>query len=249
MSTVSFSSTYLAAKNKKGNLKPDSNGYYEVVVGGLNVYNSAGQFYTYNESAELFNNSSFKRRIENGSLYSEVGHPVREPGMTDDQFLDRFLTIRETNISGHFNKVWLDHDSIKSPEGRPVVAIMAKVKPAGPFGPALKESLDNPDANTAFSVRGFTKDVNNAGRRDRILKTIITFDWVTEPGISIATKWSSPALESLTDTEVTKRDFEKLERKITVNNVSTEARSLFNDLKWVEEEFRFKGSKPTYLKF
>jgi Holliday junction resolvasome RuvABC DNA-binding subunit len=32
------------------------------------------------------------------------------------------------------------------------------------------------------------------------LKTVITFDCVTEPGIEIADKWHSPALESLAST-------------------------------------------------
>lgn len=250
MAVVTFSSTYLSSKNKTGNLVPDSNGYYELVVGGLNIHNSAGDFYVGdNEVKGLFDSPSFSRRIQNGALKGEVGHPVRDPGMTDDQFLDRFLTIQETNICAHHAKVWLDTDAVKDASGRPVIAIMAKTKPTGPMATVLKESLEDPNQNTAFSVRGFTKDIPFNGRRQRFLKTIITFDYVTEPGISIATKWNSPSIESFSETVVKERDMVKLEKTIAATHTATESALLLTELSWIKNEIYEQEFTPIYRKW
>ncbi len=250
MAVVTFSSTYLSSKNKTGKLVPDSNGYYEIVVGGLNIHNSAGDFYVGdNEVKSLFDNPSFVRRIQNGALKGEVGHPVRGPGVSDDQFLDRFLTIQETNVCAHHAKVWLDTDAVKDVSGRPVIAIMARTKPTGPMARVLQESLEDPNQNTAFSVRGFTKDVPFNGRRQRYLKTIITFDYVTEPGISIATKWNSPSAESFSETEVKERDLVKLEKTIQATHVATESALLLTELSWIKNEVFATDHTPLFKKW
>ncbi len=155
MAVVSFSSTVLANKGKKGILTPDADGYYSMVVGGLNIHNSAGDYYVLNEAKDLFTNSSFLRRIQNGALRGEVGHPFREPGMSDEQFLDRFLTIRETNVCSHYSEVWLDEQSIKDSKGRPVVAIYAKVRPSGPKADTLRESFENSKENYSLFCTWF----------------------------------------------------------------------------------------------
>ncbi len=242
MAVVSFSSTYLAGKNKKGVLKPDSNGYYTVIVGGLNIHNSAGDYYVLDGSKELFENSTFKRRIQNGALKGENGHPRREVGMSDDAFLDRFLTIVESNVCVHYSDVWLDFDSVKDPSGRPVVAIMAKARPSGPLSKVLEDSLNDPNQNTAFSVRGFTKDIQMGSTKQRILKTIITFDHVVEPGISIATKWNNPALESLHEEKLDDYTFKKYNKTIQATHTATEAKLLLNELSWIEKENVYKDN-------
>ena len=48
---ATYSCTALLGTNKAGVLKPDAEGYYTVVLGALNFYNSAGDFYPY-ESAK-----------------------------------------------------------------------------------------------------------------------------------------------------------------------------------------------------
>jgi hypothetical protein len=200
---VRYTATKLNGTGKQGKLVADADGYYEYIVGGLNVLNSVGEFYQSAGVVELFDKSSiFKRRIQNGNLKAELGHPKRLPGMSDDDFINRILSIEETNVCAHFKDIWLDLDFGKNhPEykNRNLVAIMALVKPAGEKGPALAKSFENPSENVNFSIRSLTKDFNVGMMRHRMIRTIITFDCVTEPGIHIANKWDSPALETYSD--------------------------------------------------
>ena len=214
MRTTRFTSTKLQSSGKKGILKPDADGYYELIVGGLNAYNSSGEFYTLESACQLFESSSIlMRRISKGALKSELGHPKIKPGMTNDQFLQRILTLEETNISGHFSEIWLDHQyGKKNPQcGNPeLVAIMAKVRPSGPHGPALEASLNNPKENVSFSVRGLTDNYYQKGKCIRVLTTIVTFDQVVEQGIPQANKWDAPALESLSEQIVTEDSLRRI---------------------------------------
>lgn len=242
-SVVKFTGTVYEDRNKSGILTPDSDGYYELVVGGLNTYNSAGEYYTADGAVELFENSSqFMRRVKNCALYSELGHPKKLPGMTNDQFYYRVISIEETNICGHFSEIWLDFEfGKKNPElnNPDLIAIMAKVKPAGAKAQALQLALENPKQNAAFSLRGITENKYVRGRMERRLTNLITFDHVTEPGISIADKVMAPSLESLAlpptvrevmDSVVDKEVLAKL-IKSSISNVGMESnRILFNEI-------------------
>lgn len=201
--TVRFSATRLAGTGKRGILTPDADGYYTMPVGGLNVYNSAGEYYKLDGAKHLFDSSSvFMRRIKSGCLKGEVGHPKQIPGTSYKDYVRRIFAIEETNICAHFKEIWLDETyGIKNPHvNNPnLTAIMAKVKPSGAKGAALEASLKNPDENVCFSIRAVTKDYYERGQCYRVLDNIVTFDWVNEPGIAIATKWDSPALENLSD--------------------------------------------------
>jgi hypothetical protein len=201
MSTVKFQATRLVGTGKRGILTPDENGYYTMPVGGLNTFNSAGKYYLLKGCEELFKSSSiFMRRVANGCVKGEVGHPKKTAGMSDDEYVNRILTIDEQNVCCHFKEIWLDenygknHPEFKNPD---LVAVMAKVKPSGPKGDFLKKSFDNPDENVCFSIRSFTKDFYQRGTTYRVLDTIATFDYVNEGGIYNASKWSSPGLEHI----------------------------------------------------
>jgi hypothetical protein len=200
LSNIKFTATKLAAKGKKGVLPFDENGYYTMPIGGLNVYNSAGQYYTLEGAKQLFEASSiFMRRVQNGCLKAEVGHPKRLPGQSMDDYMSRILSIEETNTCAHFKEIWLDESygknnpQFKNPN---MVAIMAKVKPSGPKGDSLRASFENPDENVCFSIRSLTRDYFEKGQCYRVLQQVVTWDFVTEAGIHIANKWDSPALES-----------------------------------------------------
>lgn len=200
MSDIKFSSTRLQQRNKTGILPCDEEGYYTMPVGGLNAYNSAGQFYVLNGVKQLFEDSSIlMRRVRNGCLKAEVGHPKKAPGMTNDDYLNRVLAIYEDNVCSHFKELWLDetygknNPQFKNPN---LTAIMAKVKPSGPKSAFLKEAFENPNENVCYSVRALTRDYYERGQYNRIIQSIITFDYVNEPGISHANKWDAPALES-----------------------------------------------------
>jgi hypothetical protein len=212
--SIKFTATKLTNTGKVGNLKPDADGYYELIIGGLNTFNSAGEYYTLNGAEELFKQSSiFMRRVSNGCLKGEVGHPKRQPGMSMDDYVSRILSIDEGNVCAHFKEVWLDTDfGKKNPKfnNNALVAIMAKVKPAGPKADSLANSLSNSSENVCFSIRALTKDHYERGQTYRVLQQIICWDNVAEPGISIANKWDSPSLESMNDIIVREHSLKRI---------------------------------------
>lgn len=205
MDVVKFTETVFAGGNKKGVLVPDEHGYYTMVVGALNTYNSANEYYTAKGALELFESSSqFMRRIKNQSLFSELGHPKKDPKMSMEQFYSRVISIEETNICAHISEIWLDFNFGKNNphlNNSDLIAIIAKVKPAGAKANALQLAFDNPKQSVNFSIRGLTENSYVNGRTERRLTNIITFDYVTEPGINIATKEYSPSLEHIIATE------------------------------------------------
>lgn len=201
MSTVKFTSTRILPAGKKGVLTPDENGYYTTVLGGLNCYNSKGEYYVLSDEVrKLFESSSiFMRRIKKGVLKSELGHPKPTPGMTEIDYYQRIMDIDEKNVCAHIAEVWLDEDFGKNhPEyNNPrLVGIIGKVAPSGPYASTVKRAFESPVENACFSVRSITEDRWENGRTVKTLKTIVSWDFVNEPGIAIATKIDSPALES-----------------------------------------------------
>ncbi len=206
MSIVKFTGTVLPNINKKGVLTPDSNGYYTFIVGGLNCFNSAGEYYTAKGASQLFEGSShLMRRISNGALFGELGHPKKDPAMSMEDFYKRVFTLDEQNICCHFSEIWLDFaygKNTPSANNPDLVAIMAKVKPSGVHAKALEDSITNPQENVAFSIRGITDNKYRNGRVERTLTQIITWDRVIEPGIKMANKWASPVLEELSDVSI-----------------------------------------------
>jgi hypothetical protein len=200
MDVLKFTETVFTDKDKKGVLKPDGDGYYSIVLGALNTYNSANEYYTSEGVLELFESSSIlMRRIKNGYLYAELGHPKKIPGMSMEDFYNRILTIEETNVCSHISSLTLDFNfGKKNPEfgNDKMIGIIGLVKPAGPKANALQLSLENPKQNTAFSIRALTENKHRNGRVERSLTSIITWDHITEPGISIACKAHSPGLEA-----------------------------------------------------
>lgn len=249
MTNAVYTATKLAI-GKKGILPPDASGYYTMPIGALNTLNSSGQYYTLQGAEQLFQSSSiFQRRISNGCLKGESGHPKREPNMSLEDYMARVLHIEETNVCCHFRKVWLDYDfgknnpQFKNPQ---MVAIMGEVKPSGPRGDSLRESFENPHENVCFSIRSLTRNFYQRGVCNRVLEQIINFDNVTEPGIANATMWSAPALESLTENIVTKREFQKV-----IDSVPEMAG--FENTREIAQEslnvFKNMEDKPIYTKW
>ena len=245
---VRFACTALAGTNRAGKLVADANGYYDMVVGGLNVFNSVGQYYTYEGAKELFEESSqFMRRVKRGVLAGEQGHPKWQPGMSEAAYAQRIMSIYEENVCCHHKEVYLDFDNVKDEAGRPVIAIRSKLKPAGPHGEALRQSLENPDENVCFSIRAFTDDFQDRGRglTKRILRTIVTWDRVTEPGLSVAEKYKSPSLESLEDRYFSRGVLERGMADAQVRGIATESslmtgHELFKAMGWIMP----KGERP-----
>jgi hypothetical protein len=206
---VTFTLTRLSGTNKVGDLKKNERGYYTMIIGALNMYNSAGMYYRADAAKQFFEaSSSFMRRVNRGALRGEYGHPRREPHMSMQAYYARLLSIHEDKVCCHFASVSLDYTNYKDDQGRPIVAIIAEVAPNGPLGHILEKQLQNPNENVCFSIRSFTDDKMERGVINRYIKTIVTFDYVNEPGMSIAEKYNSPALEGLEDTVFTRGQVE-----------------------------------------
>lgn len=200
MNGFSLSCTALLGTNKAGTLKCDADGYYQVVLGALDVYNSGGAFYPEASARQLFQQSStLMRRIASGNLRGEYGHPRFVPGMSMDQFVDRVRDIYEPHVCMHIRKVTVDYTTYRNANGQPVITIIGEVKPSGPMGPALKEQFENRHEDVCFSIRSLTEDAYSGGRLNKHLKLIVTWDYVNEPGLKEAHKWNAPGLESHKD--------------------------------------------------
>lgn len=247
---ATYSCTALLGTNKAGVLKPDAEGYYTVVLGALNFYNSAGDFYPYESAKDLFSeSSSLMRRIKNGACRAEYGHPKLQPGMSQRDFLARILSIHEDKVCAHIKEVILDDKSVKDIDGKPVMAIVGKVKPCGPYGAVLKESLDNPSENVCFSIRSLTKDVYDGIVNKKNLLQIICWDYVNEPGISVANKYQSPALEGINDKTIN-FSVEQLTdiRDKQLKQVGMEsAKTVVDDV--IKQLVKNNSKVPTYIKW
>lgn len=249
LNTVHYGCTSLNGTNKAGLIKPDANGYRTMVVGALNMFNSAGEYYEYERAKALFDDSSqFMRRVGRGVLKGEYGHP-KQGGMSMQQFAMRVLTIDEQNVCAHFRSVWLDFNTVKDKDGKAVVAIMADVKPSGPMGQYLRESLENSDENVCFSIRAFTDDKVEGRVKKRILKTVVTFDHVLEPGMSVAEKYKAPALESFIDTSFSRATLEAAlnvkHGEMAMESGNSSAADLFVAMGWHLP----KGVLPVYAQW
>lgn len=224
MRDIRFTCTSLAGKDKRGVAKANEAGYYETLLGGLGCFNSAGQFYPYEEVASLFQESShFMRRVARGVMASELGHPKQLPGMTTDQWIQRLFQIWETNVCAHIMQVKLDFENYTDDNGRKVIGIVGLVKPDGPHGPSLAQAFTNPNQNVCFSIRAMSDDKVVSGRYERILREIITFDRVTEPGIPFAEKFKTASLESLVDFGVSPKQLYAALEGAKTSGVSTES--------------------------
>jgi hypothetical protein len=132
MEDIKFTCSSLTGTNKKGTISKDKDGYYDMVIGGLNILNSAGEYYEYNGAKELFkSSSSFYRRIKRGVLRGEVGHPRRQPYQSLDDYMARILDIDEKNVCVHFAEVYLDFENFSNPDGTKAIAIRSKLAPDG----------------------------------------------------------------------------------------------------------------------
>lgn len=248
MQDIRFACTALDGTNKVGVIPKDNDGYYDMIVGGLNMFNSAGQYYEYEGAKALFEGSSpFMRRVSRGALRGEVGHPKKRIGETDDQYLDRIYAIDEGNVCVHFKEIYLDFNSMKDTTGKPVIAIRAKLTPSGAKGDFLERQLQNKNENVCFSIRSLTQDKMNRGIYTRTIKHIVTFDAVSEPGISIANKYAAPSLESYIDKAITETQVKRMCSNKLREGIATESSvAMANELLAVMGWELPKTDKPAF---
>lgn len=215
-------------------LEKDDNGYYKVILGALNCRNSSGEFYVAEGVKELMQDPSslIYKRLQSGYLVGEMGHPQFQPGMTKADYIMRMFRIAQDNTSHH----------IKSVEFQPgqngMVKMLGWVKPAGPKGDLLKESLDNPDRNTAFSIRSITGDYVEKGQTIKKILQIITWDWVELPGIQTANAWDTMSTESYDIIRFTSKDLEELASSLKTESIGLEDNNIVSALNILNSSIR-----------
>lgn len=225
MAQVAYESTVLKGTGKQGKLKCAPDGYYrDVVVGAIGIHNNAGQFYDLASAKKFFEQQSdLMNRVKGGHVRGEYGHPKRVPGMNDNQWLSRVLSIEETQISHHIREVKLVEGAVKDPKtGQPAVGIVAELKPSGPYGDALAGSMENEHENVCFSIRSLTNDRVTPSRWIKEMRRIVTWDFVFLPGIEGANKYNSPSLESIDVTALTEQTVRSVAEDVASGRVSME---------------------------
>jgi len=213
-------------------VKPDKDGYYYVTLGAYNCNNSRGDTYIADGVKEHIAdvNSPVGKLLVRSRLRGEAEHPIREPGMTDSEFIIRNLEIRTDRVGFHVRSI--DVLETNHSEGIPgvgnVVAIKGYVKPSGVFGDGLKQSLDNPSEDTCFSVRMFTDDtLRPDGTNIKRLRNIINWDWVNSGGIQYAGTMNTLAVES---ESICACSVEDLKNASISTLVATEDEDIVNDV-------------------
>lgn len=168
-------------------LEPDEQGFYEIVVGCIGVPTRNKVIYDPDSVVAAMSDpqARFNICLREGYLAGEWGHPVVE---TKDD-LSRLLRIDEHYISHYFGKIWIDETPVMI-NGEAAYRIKAKVKPAGPYGKYLEQSLRDPYVNTSFSVRSLCLPMSGPrpGYEYRQMQIIVTFDAVNAPGFEITNK-------------------------------------------------------------
>lgn len=240
--------TALNGCNKTGALAIDDNGYTTVILGALDFDNSAGEVYPHEWAKPLFNdNSSFMAKVNDGYLSGELGHPQYLPGMTKEDFIIRIRTVLEANESHHIKKVWIERKDIYG-NGRMIPCIMGLVRPSGAKGSILKDKMGNVDCNVAFSIRSLTQDTMINGKKHKRLVEIVTWDHVIQPGISVANKYQTAALENIA-IPIDLRDIQNAERKLRSVGASLESvnsmESLINKVIVAQNSFGMGNGVPT----
>lgn len=170
-----------------GILTPDEYGYYSVNAGAYGVMNESGMMYSSENMEKLFEDDSvLKRTIGKGVLYSELGHPEYIPGMNLAMFEARASRVQEDRFCGHIRKASL----IKNKDGYTYITRI-EIKPQGHYKSTLQDSFDNSLSNAFFSVRSCSNRRRVNGVLVKFVYKIITWDFVTEGGISLANKFDT----------------------------------------------------------
>lgn len=205
----------LLRAGKQGIIRPDPAGYYTQCIGGLDIENAGGIIYASDKAKRLFEqSSSLQRRIANRALRGEMGHPRRTAEFLSEQaWMARLNDILESNTGVYWSEIGLDFSYGKDNPylNRPnMIGIMARYRPGGVGAPVLERDLADPEANVCFSLRAFSTPRTQFGKRFYDIQNIVTWDYVTEPGIAQAAKTMSATMESLVDEPVSTRVIREL---------------------------------------
>lgn len=197
------------------NIKPDANGVYKgfplAVIGKPSRNN---KFYEVESVLDCIvnPNSVFNKKITGGQLEGEWYHPM----IFKDEDLPRLMLIDRAKVSHAIHRVYTG-----KPDSSGYVTVYGDLEPAGPMGPYLKESLENPRRNTAFSLRSIVNKIGQQGSMVmQRMVCLVTFDATDAPGYYEASKHNvQKSAEAFTDA---------IQKAITVKDIETYGHELCN---------------------
>jgi len=181
-------------------IKQDKEGFYRnVPLMVIGKPSRNGILYDPTSTMHALSNDSsrFVINLREGNLEGEWGHPMVDTSTPSRAVLDRLCRIDRTLASHYIAAI----RTMQTESGFTIVK--GDVKPYGPYAQYLKDSMEDPNRNTAFSLRALTQDVETRGGITiRKVCLLVTFDAVDGPGFEEASKRYMAATESLTQTYV-----------------------------------------------
>lgn len=187
MSDISFSisSCMLEGSPNSKALTPDKDGVYKglcmMVIGDQPSQN--GKVYEKESMLDCLTNPgcAFYKKLKAGGLCGEYGHPY----ITREEELSRIAVIDMKNVS---HVVVRAYTGEKTERGN--VPVYADIRPYGPYGQYLRESLESSVINTAFSLRSLVEKIGTTPEgniRQRVM-ALVTWDAVDVGGYRCAAK-------------------------------------------------------------
>jgi hypothetical protein len=222
---ISFRVETLFAKNNNrvGRVIPDENGIYKGLP--MMVLGQVTQQKTYYDPQSMIDqitnpNTRFNMVLRQGKLAGEYGHPSFIGMMSESDQLQRLVTVDEKSTSHIFTSLYTDP---LTPEGN--IVVRGDIKPTGPMGSVLKDSLDDPVINTAFSLRAYVDTkMNPDGVKYRTVRSLVTFDCVTSSGFFGTDKSHALALEHLAGGEYLDHEIQVMEDgNILISQIALES--------------------------
>lgn len=253
MAILTFAAERLRAGGNQGIIKPDAAGWYEQCIGGFNVCNAGGAFYTAESAGRLFaQNSDLMRRLATRNLRGEAGHPRRLPGMSDAEWVNRCLDVDEARSCVYWGKFDLDESyGRRNPHlGNPeMVGVIGRFRPGGALGDFLARDMDDPETDVSFSVRAFSREIKNRNRTVYDMQVLTTYDYVNEPGVWTSSKNNTATMESLVKSTVSKsaiRELVDTANRAKRTGVTMESYNNIHQLAAVFD-LSHQVTKPTYF--
>lgn len=184
-------------------LDVDKDGFVYLIVGAIGTYSTNGAYYPITDLtlSHFKPESNLSRRLRSGVVTGEADHPRLRPGEDMVSFVNRHYYVDKDREAALFKSIELLQTNFKE-TGRDdfVTLIGARLKPYGKMADKLKANIDDPTADTAFSIRVFTKDYvrNNTVFKEYL--NIINWDWVTNnrPGLQYAHKSVTLRMQNIT---------------------------------------------------
>lgn len=196
-------------KTVRGRVMQDQDGYYQKIP--LAMLNKPSRNNTAYESNSFLKQitsptASFNIKLKAGQLYGEYDHPTTLGFNRSDQDYERKVLERMMMVSGDRKSHHFKDVSASDPLEDGSIIVYGDLKPAGPKGQYLKEALDEPFMNAAFSLRAITDRIENYDPSyarpieaipENVSKFVtlklVTFDHVDIGGFEIASKINSPS--------------------------------------------------------